>query len=159
MTHLLSLELVQQLESFGFAVQRATTVESPADQTLAIEGQLVEIDEGNRLRRMVIGFGLGGTEVRTQVHTSLGTPFDRLLFEEFITGARSSKKPGMGPMVGVVGAITGVALAAAVSGGGAVTKLDQVVEGDTHRTAHEIVKKLSALFTKQGWIPNKHIIQ
>lgn len=43
MAYLLSLELVQPLKSFGFTVQHATTRESPANITLAIENLFVEI--------------------------------------------------------------------------------------------------------------------
>jgi hypothetical protein len=155
---LLSLELVQQLELLGFPAERSTVVEPPANRTLVIEGQFMTIDEGNRIQRMVIGFGLGGTEVRTQVQASLGTPSGRLLLEEFVTDAESSKKPGMGPMAGVGGLVTGVASAAVVSGGvGAVTEMDQTVEGDARRTAHEIVKKLVPLFVKEGWIPADYL--
>jgi hypothetical protein len=153
---LLSDELVKQFEMLGFTSVRASIVESPPERTLAIEGQFVSIDEGNRLRRMVIGFGVGGTEVRTQAQASLGTSSGRLLLDEFVTSANSSKKPGMGPMAGVGGAVIGIGSAAVVSGGvGAVTELDQTVDGDARRTAHEIVKKLSVFFLRQGWISPK----
>jgi hypothetical protein len=137
----LSEELVKELHALGMPAQRSDVMESPRTGTLAIEGQFLTIDEGNRLRRLVIGFGAGGSEVRTQVQVSLGTPTGNLLLEEFTTDAESSKKPGTGPMAATGAAVTGTAAAAAtLSGGvGVVTEFDQTVEGDARRTAHEIV--------------------
>lgn len=155
--NVLAEELINQLELGGFTAQRVPTVEPPPMGTLAIEGQFVTIDEGNRLRRMVIGFGAGGSEVRTQVRASLGRPGGRLLLEEFVTSAESSKKPGIGPMVGVGGAVSAVGTAAVLSTGvGAVTELDQTVEGDARRTAQEIVKQLCVLYVKEGWNTQGH---
>lgn len=155
----LSEELVLKLQRLGFPATRIVSAQLPPDRTLMIEGQFVTVDEGNRLRRIMIGFGAGGTEVRTQVQASLGTASGRLLLEEFVTDAESSKKPGMGPTVGVGGLVTGVAAAAVVSGGvGAATEMDQTAEGDARRTADEIAKTLSALFVRLGWIPKEYLI-
>jgi len=66
---------------------------------------------------MVIGFGVGGTDLRTKVQVYQGTEAAPLLLQEFEAKAESSKKPGMGPMVGVGAAATSAASAAAVSGG------------------------------------------
>jgi hypothetical protein len=121
----LAEEIVNELRRLQLSAERASTVTPPPDKILAIEGQFVSIDEGNRLQRMVIGFGVGGTEVRTQVQVVLGTPKGPLLLEEFVTDAESSKKPGMGPMAGVGGAVAGVGTAAVLSTGvGTVTELD-----------------------------------
>jgi hypothetical protein len=125
-----------------------------------IAGQFLSIDEGNRMRRMVVGFGAGGTSIRTQVQVSLGTGSGLLLLEEFETIAESSKKPGMGPMVGVGAAATSAASAAAMSGAlGAASELNQTVEGDAGRTAKEIAKALSRFFFSQGWISKEKVIQ
>jgi len=149
----LAEEIVKELRAMQLSAERATTAPPPPDKLLAIEGQFISIDEGNRLRRMVIGFGVGGTEVRTQVQAVLGTPNGPIIMEEFVTDAESSKKPGMGPMAGIGGAVATVDGAAVMSGAvGSVTELDQTVEGDAKRTAKEIVKKLSLLFAKEGWI-------
>src|SRR2546428_6872216 len=89
----------------------------PRARRVFTQGQFLTIDEGNRLRRMVIGFGVGGTDLRTKVQVYQGTEAAPLLLQEFEAKAESSKKPGMGPMVGVGAAATSAASAAAVSGG------------------------------------------
>jgi len=154
----LAEEIVKGLRELQLSAERVSTVTPPPNKILTVEGQFISIDEGNRLRRMVIGFGAGGSEVRTQVQVSLGTATGRLLLEEFVTDAESSKKPGMGPMAGVGGAVGTVGGAAMLSAGvGGVTEMDQTVEGDAKRTAKEIVQKLSLLFAKQGWITAEQV--
>jgi hypothetical protein len=156
----LSEGLVKEIQDLGLPAERATVVEPLVSKTLAIEGQFLSINEGNRLRRMVIGFGVGGTEVKTQVQVSLGTDSGRQLVQEFETAAQSSKKPGMGPMVGVGAAASTAGTAAAVSGGvGVATEFNQTVEGDAKRTAKEVAKTLSRFFFSQGWIPKEKVIQ
>lgn len=152
-------ELVKAINELGLPAQRATPGPTIAQRPLTIEGQFLSIDEGNRIRRMAIGFGLGGTEVRTKVQVYKGTA-PGVLLEEFETKAESSKKPGMGPMAGVGMAATGAASAAAVSGGvGAATEFNQTVEGDARRTAREIAKKLSHFFAGQGWIAPEKVLK
>lgn len=147
-------ELVKAINELGLPAERAAAGPAVAQRPLHIEGQFLSIDEGNRLRRMVIGFGAGGTEVRTKVQLYQGTAATGTLLQEFETKAQSSKKPGMGPMAGVGAAATGAASAAAVSGAvGTATELNQTVEGDARRTAREIAKTLSRFFAGQNWIP------
>src|SRR2546428_4103288 len=116
----------------------------PRARRVFTRGQFLTMDEANRLRRMVIGFGVGGTDLRTKVQVYQGTEAAPLLLQEFETKAESSKKPGMGPMVGVGAAATSAASAAAVSGGvGLATQFDQTLAGHAQRTAQEVAKPLS----------------
>lgn len=156
----LSESLVKELNHLGLPVERATPGARPTNSTVAIHGQFLTIDEGNRARRMVIGFGIGGTEVRTKVQVFQGPEPTPVLLEEFETKAESSKKPGMGPMAGVGVAATGAASSAAVAGGvGTATEFNQTVEGDASRTAKEVAKPISRLFAGQGWIEQEKVIK
>src|SRR2546427_10908978 len=109
--------LVKELNQLGLPAEQASSGTMPTERTVIIHGQFLTIDEGNRLRRMVIGFGVGGTDLRTRVQVYQGMEAAPLLLQEFEAKAESSKKPGMGPMVGVGAAATSAASAAAVSGG------------------------------------------
>jgi len=152
--------LVKELNQLGLPVEQASSGTMPTERTVIIHGQFLTIDEGNRLRRMVIGFGVGGTDLRTKVQVYQGTEAAPLLLQEFEAKAESSKKPGMGPMAGVGAAATSAASAAAVSGGvGVATEFDQTVEGDAKRTAKEVAKPLSRFFAGQGWIPAEKVIK
>jgi hypothetical protein len=124
-----------------------------AGTSLAIEGHFVSIDEGNRMRRMVVGFGAGASEVRTFVQVYEATSEGRRLVEDFYTTVKSSRKPGMGPMVGVGAAAGRAVVTAATSAGvGVATEISQTVEGDAKHTADEIAKVLKKFFADQGWI-------
>ena len=152
--------LVKELNQLGLPAEQASSGTMPTERTVIIHGQFLTIDEGNRLRRMVIGFGVGGTDLRTKVQVYQGTEAAPLLLQEFEAKAESSKKPGMGPMAGVGAAATSAASAAAVSGGvGVATEFDQTVEGDAKRTAKEVAKPLSRFFAGQGWIPAEKVIK
>src|SRR5262245_27574491 len=151
----LSATLVDEIRKLGIRAEPATTATSPvAGPTVSIEGQIVSIHEGNKARRLVIGLGAGASEVRTLTQVYMMTSGDgHRLVEDFYTTAKSSRKPGFGPMAGA-GAAAGLAASgAAVSGGvGVATALSQTVEADVKHGAKQIAKDLAKLFVMQGWI-------
>jgi hypothetical protein len=119
----------------------------------------VSIGEGNRLRRLVIGFEAGGSEVKTLAQVYLGTAGGPYLMQEFETTAESSKKPGVATPMGVGAAIGGrIAKGAAVGGGlGVATEPRQTVEAAARRTAAELAKHLGQFFIAQGWIAQDQV--
>jgi Domain of unknown function (DUF4410) len=146
--------LVEETRKLGMPAVSAAAASPLPGPTLSIEGQFVSIDEGNTTRRMIVGFGAGASEVRTLVQVYHVTHEERHLVEDFYTTVKSSRKPGMGPLVGV-GAMAGrAATSAVVSGGvGLATAGLQTVEADARHTATEIAKVLARFFAAQGWIP------
>ena len=120
---------------------------------LSIEGQFLTIDEGNRTRRLVIGFGAGASHVRIAVQMLETTAGQHRLVEDFYTNASSSRKPGFGPMAGV-GAAAGAATAVTAGVGLGTTALmgPQDAESDTKQAAVAITKELARFFAKQSWI-------
>jgi hypothetical protein len=115
----------------------------------------LSIDEGNRAERVIIGFGLGRTDVKTNVQLYDVTATDRRGVEKFTTDAKSGRKPGMALFVGA-GALAGhAAVSTLVSGGvsAASEKFAADVEADAKRTAKDIAKKLGQFFVEQEWIP------
>ena len=146
--------LVKKINQLGIPAQPGTIGTPPvAGPVLVIEGQFLSVDEGNRARRMVIGFGAGASEVRTLVQIYETTADGRRLVEDFYTTVKSSRKPGMGPMAGA-GAASGMAAesAAVATGVGIATARSQTVEGDAQHTADEITKQLKKFFVEQHWI-------
>ncbi len=149
----LSRRLVEEIQKLGFPAERAVSGASIPPNSLAVDGQFVTIDEGNRLRRMVIGLGAGGTTVQTQVQVHEATPDGLHLVAEFATVAESSRKPGMAETMGAGAALSGVETAAAVGGAADVAgEFGSSVEADANRTAEQIATKLAAVFREQGWI-------
>jgi hypothetical protein len=152
----LSEALVERISALGLPAERASHGQPLAEGALAVEGQFVSIDEGNRLRRMFIGFGLGKTEVRTLAQVYLGTDGGRHLVQEFETTAEGSKLPGMAAMMGAGAAArgaTGLATAAGVSGGARTAgEFREGVTAAARRTADSLVQHLVQFFAAQGWI-------
>jgi hypothetical protein len=150
----LTATLVNEIRKLGIRAEPATMRSPVAGPTLSIEGQIVSIQEGNKAKRLVIGLGSGASEVRTltQVYEMTSEDGHRLI-EDFYTTAKSSRKPGFGPMAGVGAAAGLVASHAAATGGvGLATALSQTVEADVQHGAKQIAKDLAKLFVQQGWI-------
>jgi hypothetical protein len=145
--------LVKEISKLGIPAVSAAAATPVTGPSLAVEGHFISIQEGNRMRRMVVGFGAGASEVRTLVQLYETTAEGRRLFEDIYTTVKSSVKPGMGPMVGVGAAAGRVATSALVSGGvGVMSEHSQTVEGDAKHTADAITKVLKTFFADQGWI-------
>jgi Domain of unknown function (DUF4410) len=149
---IVSENLVNEIRAQGMPAQLAGGAPLPGP-TLTIDGQFVSVDEGNRLKRMVVGFGAGASEVRTLVQVYETTNEGRRLVEDFYTTVKSSRKPGMGPMAGAGAAAGRAAASAAASAGiGVLGARSQTVEADAKAAAAEIAKELGKLFVEQGWI-------
>jgi hypothetical protein len=75
------------------------------------------------------------------------------LVDDFYTTAKSSRKPGLGPMSGA-GAAAGRAAttAAALAGIGFASERSKTAEADAQHAAREIAKELAKFFVEQGWI-------
>jgi Domain of unknown function (DUF4410) len=149
----LSIELVAAIRKLGLPVQRADEASPATGRTLAIKGVFVSIGEGNSLRRLVIGLGVGATEVKTLVQVYLLHPPGRQLWQSFETAAQSSRMPGMAETLGVGTAAMGARAVAIGAGAQIGAQYGGSVAADARRTADAIAKKLSRIFAVQGWIP------
>jgi hypothetical protein len=91
---LMSSALVDDLTSAGLNARFLPSGELLPSEGWLVRGAFVQVDEGNRLRRALIGFGSGATRLRVIVwvsdlgHSSSG-PFCAL-----DTSTHSSRKPG-----------------------------------------------------------------
>jgi hypothetical protein len=106
LVELMATSLVADLTKAGFQAQRISADSTPPSDGWLLRGVFTQVDEGNRLRRAIIGFGAGKTEM--QVETKLddlsqGPPQP---FYEVDTSAESGKMPGaivtMSPAAAVV---------------------------------------------------------
>jgi hypothetical protein len=115
-----------------------------------IIGRFVTLDEGNQTLRTLIGFGIGGSEVRTQARI-----YQRgMLIAEADTSANSGYKPGAAVTLGAGAAAGTAAVAAGVATG--TTAVSEVfltsVEQASRRTAREIAHKIEAAYEQRGWL-------
>ncbi len=140
----------------GFSrTRRAHTVLPPGVGDVVITGEFVSIDEGDRTRRMIIGFGAGAAKMKTVVEVyHIAATGPRLLGSRDIK-ASGGKGPGMALPLIVAGGIMGrPAMAAGVSG--TVNILQELgpegIQGAADRTAGTISKELRNVFRRHRWI-------
>ncbi len=111
------------------------------------------MDEGNRLGRIVIGFGAGASKLDTEVGVYYEARRRKVL--DFKTHADSGKLPGaaatMGAGAAVAGGITAGGLAASAAAG-TVKEYHSEIERMAGHSADQAVAYLSEFFAKQGWI-------
>lgn len=136
----------------GFAAERAAKATPPRPNDLVIQGQFVQIDGGSATQRFVIGFGVGATELRTEVQVFQVGATGWQPVKQFDTVAAGSRFPGAAFFVGG-GAIAGTAATSAMisSGVGTVREVRASIDADARRTSEQIASKLAEVSKTQGW--------
>lgn len=149
----LSEQLVSKLRKRGIRAERAFAPRVPPPNALILKGQFLSVDEGDRVTRMVIGLGAGGSELlaRVQVYQATETGLRRIAEAE--AEAKSSKAPRMAPAV-AAGASAARAATSAVIGGGmnVKTEMGGGLEADAGRLAEKIAERAEAFYRRQGWL-------
>lgn len=149
-----SKELVSKLQAMGMPAVLASEARADARNALAIKGQFVSIDEGNRFERVTIGLGAGRSAVSAVVQLYAEKDGARVLAEEFDANAKSMLTPGMAETMGA-GAIAGhLGASAAVSGSTQILSeaFTQNVKADASQMAKAVAKEMKGFFVRQGWI-------
>lgn len=142
--------LVREVRSMGLAAERGGADAIPRPGDVVITGHVTRIDEGNRTRRMVIGFGAGRSEVTASAALSQARAGESpRLLQTYDASSNSGRKPGFG-----VGAVSGAAEMAGLSGAagayGEVARNGVGAEGQ--RLAERLSYDLGTFFAEQGWI-------
>ncbi len=149
----LALQIVADLNERGISAQRGMEAVPVPINAFLIKGQFVTIDQGSRVRRMVIGFGSGSESLQTQVQVYRNTPDGKVRIAAAEVNAEGNRMPGMaGPLA--VGAATGnVARAAVISGG---MNVAQEVTGGLGQAINnisaEIADRAEAFYREKGWL-------
>jgi hypothetical protein len=147
-------EVVARLKKHGIVATRATGT-PPAGSALAIRGQFLDVDEGNRLARVVVGFGMGATEIHSMVQLKLVGPTGESEIDDFKVVAKGSKTPGIATPLGV-GAATGMMVGAVVVG--AATAAKEVLgplATNAEDTAKQIAERVTKVYVQEGWLPKE----
>ena len=152
---LVSSELVEEIREMGIPAARTAAASAPRRGDVVLVGYFESIDEGSRLKRVVIGFGSGTAELKTQVEGYLKTDEGMRKL-----GAGAVDSGGAGRMPGVVVPIIVTAVTASPIGliVGGVAKAEgeltgrTTIEGTARRTADAIAEELRVAFQKNGWI-------
>jgi len=147
-------EVASNLKSNGYnaaCMPRGTFV--PGDNILIIDGLLANVNEGNRLRRLVIGFGAGSSTLDTKVamYQRVNGNLNNAL--EFGTHADSGKMPGAAVMapVGVAAGGGSAAVAGTNAAMGGAKTFTSSTSNLAKKTADQIVKAVIDYATQAGW--------
>ena len=146
--------LVENLNAVGIVAERAADGAVPKLGDGVIKGAFVSVDEGSRLKRMLIGFGAGAAELKTVVegYQVRETGLHPLGSAEIEAGG--GKMPGVLAPVGIGAAAGRAATSAVVSGTASVVKEvgPESIEGASLRTAEEITEIVEEAYRKRGWL-------
>jgi hypothetical protein len=147
-------KIVAKLQEIGIAAERAAAAGAPASSDALIEGYFVTIDQGDRLQRMLIGFGMGAAELRTvvEVYQMTQSGLKNLGFAEI--EAEGGNMPGMLVPLGAGAATGNLARSAVIGGGVSVVKEvgPETIEAAAERTASEVVDLIKQGYEKRGWL-------
>jgi hypothetical protein len=156
----ISTTLVEELNATGIpaVLAQAAPMLPPAANALVVSGEITDIDEGNRTRRNLVGFGVGASKVTAEVAVNFvprgGAP---VLVRSMNAEAESGRSPGL-VTTGGVGAVAGRAATAAAAGVGKSVASEQLgagVDDNGRRMAKEIAAQLRQYFVDAGWVAAK----
>jgi hypothetical protein len=159
----LSAAIVQGLEGLGFtATQVARGQQVSGQNILIVDGQFVQINQGNKLRRMVIGLGMGQSTLDTQVQLYQLVNGSTQQLTNFATHADSGQMPGAAFTAPAGAAVGGAAAAASLGANLAAGAGKNYTSGMgflAKKTADEAVAYMSQYFGIQAWIPQNMVQQ
>jgi len=148
----LANHLVTALKGAGFNAERAVKTAAPQAGDLVVQGQFVQIDQGSATQRFVIGFGVGATELRTQVQVFQVGAAGWQPVKQFDTVAAGSRFPGAAFFVAGGAAAGTVATSAMITSGvGVVREVRASIDADARRTSEQVAAKFAEMSTAQGW--------
>jgi hypothetical protein len=126
---------------------------TPPGAYVEIRGDVLSIDEGNRTRRNLVGFGAGRSSIQATTHVFYIAPgAPPQLLQTYDANAESGRTPGLG--LGAASAAAGAVAGAAVNAGAhAATIGNSDVDADAKRLAERLASNVGSLFAQQGWIP------
>jgi hypothetical protein len=148
-----SQALVERLRNEGINAQHANDGDVPPMHAILLKGQFITIDKGSRLKRMVIGFGAGSSELRVRVQVYQATQHGLRRIVEAEAEAKGSKTPGMAVPLAGGAAMGSVATSAIISGGMNVARETRgAMNPDADRMAAKIAERAKAFYVRQGWL-------
>jgi hypothetical protein len=147
-------DLVTEIQDMGLPAINARNMLAPQVGDLVLKGYLISFEKGSATKRILIGFGEGGAEMRTAVEGFWMTDKGLRPLGSGEVESEPGKTPGvlLGAAVfaasaNPVGLVVGTAAKAYEQESGKAT-----IEGAAKRTAKEIADQLRVKFQQEGWI-------
>jgi len=113
--------------------------------TIVVRGSFTTVKLGSKSKRVIVGFGLGASDVKAHVSVFLDTKDGPVLLAEFDLNARSGKRPGA--VASVDPALLPVGAAASDIGDRNAT-----VEGDASRMGKAVAKEIKTILSSGQWV-------
>jgi hypothetical protein len=135
----MSTTLVNDLAKAGLTARRITSSNLYATNGWLIRGIFTDVNQGNQLRRAVIGFGVGKTDLQVNIDISDLSKGAPKSFYELKTQADSGKAPGAGPTI-VLGP-AGIAARYVIAG----QDLNRNVKQTASKIAAEIAERVEPI--------------
>ena len=151
---LIAKELVADIQAMGLSAVQAGPGSVPQVGDGVIRGYLVSVQGGGAVKRFVIGFGAGTSEMDTVVEGYAVTPQGWRQLGSGTLSSSGSKAPGM-IMPSAVAIATGNPIGLIVVGGMKIygeASGRNTLEGRAKATADAIAEQLKIRFQDRGWI-------
>ncbi|MGH7841291.1 MAG: DUF4410 domain-containing protein [Candidatus Binataceae bacterium] len=151
---LIAQDLVADIQAMGLSAVQAGPGSSPQVGDGVIRGYLVSVEGGGTVKRFVIGFGLGTSEMDTVVEGYAMTPHGLRKLGSGTLSSSGSKTPGVA-VPAALAIATGNPIGLIVVGGlkiyGEASGRNSL-EGRAKATADAISEELKLRFQDRGWI-------
>jgi hypothetical protein len=146
---LVAVHLIEELNDNGIPAISAGAGPVLVPGDAIVRGEFISIDEGSRIKRVVIGFGAGSAELKTLAEAYVVTSTGLVSLGSAEVEAEGGKMPGMVVSLGV-----GSAATIAASGASKVfTEAGpEGIDGAAKRTAKEIAELMVAGYKRRGWM-------
>ena len=151
---LVAKELVTAINKMGLRAIEGNNQSIPEVNDGLIIGYFEAVDEGSAAKRMIVGFGSGGADLKTVVEGYQMTPSGPRRIESGEIQAGGSKTPGLVVPIAVFAATSnpiGLIVMGSAKAVGEMTGKASI-EGTAERTAKAIADQLQGKFKKRGWI-------
>ena len=151
---MIAQDLVADINAMGLTAVQAGPGSSPQPGDGVIRGYLVSVQGGGAVKRFVIGFGAGTSEMDTVVEGFAVTPQGWQKLGSGTLSSSGNKAPGM-VVPAAVAIATGNPLGLIVVGGMKVygeASGKNTLEGRAKATADAISEQLKIRFRDRGWI-------
>ena len=137
--------LVAELDRMGVPAVAITSAGTPPPNTWVVSGRITRLAEGNRLLRMAIGLGSGGTKVETETDVRGSGKGSILHFHT--TGGSNATPGGLTNPIPFSGVPT------------ALLKAKDGITDDSARTARMIAGTIGNYMAQRGWIAAEKVPQ
>jgi len=147
-------DLVKEIRDMGMPAERPTSETKPLINDIVIRGYLVSVIEGDKKKRLAIGFGSGESELKVAAEGFQVTADGLRKLGGGSSDSTAGKAPGAA--LGVVGLVTmhnpiGLIVSTGMKEHDEKTG-SSTLKGRAEDTAKEIASVLKQRFEEQGWI-------